>query len=291
MKEITLPSPAKLNWLLHVGATRPDGYHSLNTVYQTLDIADEITVKLLNTDTDECILAGFPSDIDPQTNLVRRAWQACRKAFPGQVPSVFISARKRLPRGGGLGGGSSNAGIVIRALVDLCNLGDINDPALLAKLQTIAARIGSDVPFFISGGVAQGTGRGEIITPMKSEKQFWLVLLLPDASVSTAAAYRMLDQHPRPDVTEIDWQKKVIQLQGALSDGNANLLASLIHNDFDMFAAQYDWFHKSVSRLKEANCLRAFLCGSGSTVAGLFKEEASARKAAQTTGGILTSTT
>ncbi len=290
-KKITLTSPAKLNWLLHVGPIRPDGYHSLHTVYQALDIADEITVTLLENGTAECILSSFPDDIDPKTNLVRRAWQACREAFPGRIPSVHINAQKRLPRGGGLGGGSSNAATVIKALASLCHLGDINDPAILEKLQDVAARIGSDVPFFIRRGVAQGTGRGEIITPLTDSRKFWLVLLLPDASVSTAEAYRTLDEHPRPVLNESDWQMKITQLQSALSDGNANLLATLIQNDFDLFAAQYDWFQKSLSRLKRESCLRAFLCGSGSTVAGLFKDEASAREAARATGGVLASTT
>lgn len=287
---LSLSSPAKINWLLHVGPLRADRYHHLQTVYQTISMADHLTFEPLD-DENKCILDGFPPDIDPATNLVRKAWELCRMRWPEQVRGVRILVDKRLPRGGGLGGGSSNAGVTLQAISRLFACGDLADPAHTYDLEILAANIGSDVPFFITGGTATGTGRGEIIQSLPSATTLWLVLLTPTESINTGQAYAHLDsiQRPYPAWEEFEIQTKL--LSAALQAGDAHRVAPLITNDFELVAEKHSWFRDAKSALTHAGALRAFLCGSGSSVAGLFPDKSAAAVAAEATGGILTHTT
>lgn len=286
----SISSPAKINWLLNVGPLRPDNYHHLQTIYQTISLADALTFEALPA-TDACILAGFPPDIDPATNLVKKAWNLCRTRWPERVRGVRISVDKKLPRGGGLGGGSSNAGLTLRALSRLFDCGTLQDETHINDLETLAAQIGSDVPFFITGGTATGTGRGEVIQSLSASAPLWLVLITPDESINTGEAYRHLDRIQRPFPSERQFEMQALTLSEALRTGNAPAVASLITNDFELVAERHSWYRNAKAALEDAGALRAFLCGSGSSIAGLFPNEAAAQRAAGDTGGILTHTT
>jgi 4-diphosphocytidyl-2-C-methyl-D-erythritol kinase len=289
LREIRLKSPAKINWRLHVGSLRADGFHSLDTVYQTLEFSDEMLVR--SRVDDECHLSGFPADISPDKNLVYQAWLKSRAEFPSQVSGVDVRCEKVLPRGGGLGGGSSNAGAMIKALSTLFSLGDAANPAHLARLHELAASIGSDVPFFISGGTARGTGRGEIIHQLPAAPVYWLVLIMPEEGVSTAEAYRILDETPRAAHDMSVDPAGMADFARVLASGDPHLLGPHIANDFELVAARYDWFKAATGQLKQSGALRAFLCGSGSTVAGLCADrQAAVDVAAKIPGSIVTHT-
>lgn len=258
MHSVQKLSHAKINWYLEVGPKRSDGFHDLRTVFQELSLADEMTFERI--EHPDCVIEGFPPEIPTQSNLIYKAWSALQTLVPERVHGVRIVVKKMIPACGGMGGGSSNAAATLRAVNDLFELGLGYD-----ELAQVGAQLGSDVPFFVRGGCAIGEGRGEILTNVHSHHTFWLVLLFPKGKISTADAYRQLDEIPR-SAPEPDRMAKLVD---ALGTGDADALAGLIHNDFELPAASCSWFRECRFALESAGALRAFLCGSGSTVAGL----------------------
>jgi len=283
MKQIIVESPAKLNWLLHVGPARPDGYHELTTVFQSLSFADLLQVEVHDEPT--CELSGFPADIAPDKNLVVLAWKAMRLRHPDRVRGLAVSIEKRLPRGGGLGGGSSNAAAVLSAINTLYSLN--LDPDELCET---GGRIGADVPFFTYGGTALGRQRGDLITPLPDAPELWFVLVMPQEGMSTAAAFQEFDKMQRVAVSHHQMQERIERLVSALHGGNPEAIAGAVGNDFELVAESFAWYQEARQRLLDAGVLKTLLCGSGSTVAGLCRDEAMARSVALSVGGIATRT-
>ena len=185
------PAPAKLNLFLHVTGRRPDGYHTLQTVFQFLDLADELRIEV-TADGDirrARPLAGVAEEQDLCVRAARllQAESACRQG-------ANIHLHKRIPQGGGLGGGSSDAATTLLALNHLWDLG-----LPRAKLATLGLRLGADVPVFVWGQAAWAEGVGEELTPM-ALPECWYVVVDPGARVSTAEvfAHPDLTRHSRP---------------------------------------------------------------------------------------------
>jgi len=260
MTKITMRSPAKLNWYLRVFEPRADGYHDIETIFQELELADELSFE--RGEDESCLIAGFPADVPAEANLITRAWQLLREAYPGHVHGIRVNAVKNLPRGGGLGGGSSNAAAALTAISQLFGL---NLP--FSRLKMLGSRLGSDVPFFIRGGCAIGRGRGEQIEPVEGAGEFPLVLVFPDMGVSTRDAYARLDSLKRPQTTGTN----VNSLLNAIRSGDPGALAPLIRNDFELVVKDEPWYRHAFDILMSQGCQRVFLCGSGSTVAGLTR--------------------
>ena len=171
---------AKTNLSLRVIGRRPDGFHELDTVFQTLDLTDEIEASDSGEISLECDDPGIPLG---EENLVVRSARALAKAFRvGR--GARIRLRKRIPAGGGLGGGSSDAALTLMLLSRLWELAPPEE-----DLARIAAEIGSDVPFFLLGGTARGTGRGEKLTPLPDRAPSTVVVVAPPFAISTAAVY------------------------------------------------------------------------------------------------------
>lgn len=182
MKRIETKSYAKINWTLRVGPRREDGFHVLETIFQSISLADDFVVERAESFSLECDDPTIPTD---ETNLITRAWRALHEQFG--APPVAVHVQKNIPAGGGLGGGSSNAATtlrVVRAMFDL----DVDDAALLR----IAASLGSDVAFFLIGGTAYATGRGEALTALPDIPQQSLSLILPDFGINTGECYGRL---------------------------------------------------------------------------------------------------
>ena len=179
----TWPAPAKLNLFLHVTGRRPDGYHSLQTVFQFLDYSDELSFRVT---TDGKIartapLPGVPEDAD----LTLRAAQLLQQ-ISATTLGVEITLRKRIPMGGGLGGGSSDAATTLLALNQLWGL-----QVTRVELLRLGLQLGADVPVFIGGRAAWGEGVGEHLTPIEPEET-WYVVLAPPVRVSTADVFAEL---------------------------------------------------------------------------------------------------
>jgi 4-diphosphocytidyl-2-C-methyl-D-erythritol kinase len=180
MRTLTVPAPAKLNLFLHVTGQRADGYHMLETLFVALDIGDTITVT---TRDDGAIVrtAGLP-DVLPGRDLAVRA-AAALKRETGCELGADIAIAKRIPVGGGLGGGSSDAASVLLALNRLWNTG-----LTRAELARIGFSLGADVPFFLCGEPALARGAGELLTPM-SLPTIWIALIVPEVAVPTASIF------------------------------------------------------------------------------------------------------
>lgn len=190
MRRIRVLAPAKINWTLEVLRIRPDGYHDLASVLQTIDLYDAITL----TDADGITLsicgdAGMLGDSAPEENLAYRAAVAFRERT-GLRRGVHIDIEKRVPVAAGLGGGSSDAAAVIRGLNTLW---DAAQPTV--NLIEIAGEVGSDPPFFIAGGTAVATGRGDLVEMLRDALAPGVLLATPpehERGEKTASMYRAL---------------------------------------------------------------------------------------------------
>ena len=180
--KLSAEAPAKINRELRVGRVREDGYHEVFSRMVSIDLADRLTVEPAEDLRFFCDEPKVPSGED---NLVVRAARLLARAA-GVAPRAAIRLEKRTPMGGGLGGGSADAAIALRLLAELWSCpSDVRD-----SLPALAAELGSDVPFFLGGGQADVTGRGEIVRPVADAPARTLLLLVPPFTVSTAAVYR-----------------------------------------------------------------------------------------------------
>lgn len=274
MSSLTVSSFAKINLTLDVFSKRADGYHSIASVMQAISLHD--TLHLTRSDVSGIT---FTCDADSQdaiptdaTNLVVRAAQAAIDAAKiGDEVGVAIHLEKRVPSQAGLGGGSSNAAatlIGINALLDL---------NLDAKtLHGLAASLGSDVPFFLTGGTAVARGRGEDLTPLPDIAPMHLVIIKPDESVSTGWAYNELDAIP-----ERASHRGTKRIEEALREVDAGRLLAFQSNDFELVVFRHfprlAWLH---DELMMSGAQAVHLCGSGSALYGVAPDEASAQRIA-----------
>jgi 4-diphosphocytidyl-2-C-methyl-D-erythritol kinase len=258
----TLPSYAKINLSLRVRGRRADGYHELETVFQTISLCDRLTFELRDDARLEltCDAPDIPCD---ESNLVYRAALALRERYEARR-GARIALEKKIPAGGGLGGGSSNAAV---ALVGLARLWKID--AGRAALTEIGASLGADVPFFLTGGTALGTGRGTDIHPLPDAPPQQLLLITPQVKVSTAEAYKSLNAHALTKAVPVV-NLTVSRVQAEISGS----LRAMLWNDFEPVVYR---LHPEIERardaLRQAGARGALLSGSGSSVFGLFDNE------------------
>jgi len=270
-QSLRLLCPAKINLFLEIIDRRPDGYHELDTVLLTVGLQDSLRIIV----ADEGValeVAGADLPAGPE-NLVHRAATAFLSAFEVHR-GVRILLTKRIPVEARLGGGSSDAAGTLRGLRDLFRP-DL-DPAALVPL---AADLGMDVPFFLEGGAARGTGRGEVIEPLPAPQSFWLVLFFPEFGLSTPAVYARAEVPGPADRRSPD------ALLEALAGGDAKALAPHLHNRLAAAAARAEpALDELTARLGEALALEetVLLSGSGSalfTLAGTWDRAVSIGRA------------
>ena len=259
---LVVRSFAKINLALAVLGPRDDGYHEIRTVYQTIDLCD--TLELLPSATLELECEGL-SGLPCQDNLVWRAARSLLDEYPG-AGGARILLRKRIPMGSGMGGGSSNAAAT---LLGLTRLWGIDPPQ--ARLRGIAASLGSDVPFFLTGGTALGIGRGEEVYPLPEPSPSHVVVIYPGERVSTAEAYCRL----RCALTPEDSRNKIESFCGLLQAGSG--FQAGMFNDFErVILTGCGFISEARDFLMERGAAAALLSGSGSSVFGFFQEEESA---------------
>lgn len=243
-------SYAKINWSLRILGRRPDGYHDLETVFQTVSLHDTLTFtkspELLLTCDDPLI----PTD---DSNLVIRAARVLG------VPPVAIDLRKSIPAGGGLGGGSSNAAATLMTLARMFAMDD-------RELPDMALHLGSDVPFFLIGGTAYATGRGEELRPLRRAASIPMLLLFPPERVSTPEAFGLIRRYTRP----LGAEHYAEMADGDLLDHGAELT-----NDFEEpVFSRLPHLRELKERLLASGAAWAGMSGSGSTIAGAFRSVA-----------------
>jgi 4-diphosphocytidyl-2-C-methyl-D-erythritol kinase len=261
---------AKINLTLRVLGVRPDGYHELSTTFQTLALHDTLTFTTSRGPFDiRCSDLACPVD---RTNLVWRAaeevWRADRRR--GEPEGVRVRLDKRIPLQAGLGGGSSDAAATLRVLPKLWRVRV--SPARLAR---IAAKLGADVPFFLSGGTAFGLGRGDRLQWMDDLPPRWVALVLPDFGVSTKDAYDWWDrEHADEDEDFPSPSAWRIPVAFRRRDDVRNDLEPLV-------AERHPEIGQIVAELKRAGAVHAAMSGSGSAVFGLFSTRLSAKRATE----------
>jgi len=260
---------AKINLDLRVLGKRPDGYHELRTIFQTISLADTIEIAFTPGRKTEVELEDRLSIPD---NLVVRAARAALDAMRA-TGRVQMRLAKRIPMGAGLGGGSSDAAAVLLALPALA--GGKLDLALLSRA---AAELGSDVPFFLLGGTAAGIGRGTELFPLPDAPGVPGLLVAPAVHVNTAQAYR--DLSPRL-TTELQ-QNKIVSFQAQTWGGSRVEAAA---NDFETVVFEQ---HRSLEilkkRLERAGASIALMTGSGAALFGLFKDRETVSRAMKLLG-------
>ena len=206
MDQLEILSPAKINLFLEVIARRPDGYHEIESVMQLVDLCDRIILARKPRGIRVSVVgAGVPSGRD---NLAYQAAGLLMEKM-GLRDGVHISLEKRIPVASGLGGGSSNAAAVLAGLNRLYDLGHSRE-----SLMELGAGLGSDVPFFLSNGLALATGRGELLTQLEPWPPMWLVLANSGVPVSTAWAYgeassKLTEWQPRSTITSLVTQDRL----------------------------------------------------------------------------------
>ena len=260
---------AKINLDLRVLGKRPDGYHELRTIFQTVSLADSLDIAF-TPGGETAIELDDPLAISD--NLVVRAARRVLDAI-GIAGQVRIRLAKCIPMGAGLGGGSSDAAAVLLTLPVLA--GRVLDLPALAE---IGRDLGSDVPFFLLGGRAAGIGRGEELFPLPDLPPAPGVLVAPDVPVSTADAYRALS----PRLTIELQQNKIFSFQSQAWDVSSRLPPE---NDFEpaVFELRPE-LAALKNRLLQAGAWPALMSGSGSALFGLFRDAATVRGALATLG-------
>lgn len=263
----SLPSFAKLNWTLRVVGKRADGFHELFTVFQTVSLHDTIHFEAAGELEFSCDDPSIPTD---DRNLIIKAAQELQ-ASSNSIWGARVHLEKRIPSPGGLGGGSSNAAVALMGFRRLWNL-DVPDETV----NKIAAALGSDVPFFLQGGTAIGTGRGELIEPIGDIDESEMLVITPDVNVSTRVAFERMAV---PTLTNEE-SNRILRVCRLEAD-SLDLLHSELINDFEasVFSA-YPEIKRVKDTLLDLRAARAALCGSGASVFAIFDKK-EARQTAQ----------
>jgi len=258
-ESVRLRSLAKINLDLRVLHKRPDGFHELRTIFQTISLADTIDINYAPGRTK----IELKSNIDIPANLILKAAELVMRVARAKG-QLQIALRKRIPMGGGLGGGSSNAATVLLALPAL-----LNKKVPLEKLLELAAELGSDVPFFLIGGTAVGLGRGTELYPLPDVPQSPGLVVAPGIHSSTPSAYaalkrEVLDENPAP--IPINFQAFALTVCSQSPNPQPQGV-----NDFETVVFRQHPQLKSIKgKLLKLGARRAMMTGSGSALFGLF---------------------
>jgi len=271
MREIRIPAFAKVNLRLDILGKRPDTYHELRTIFQTISLHDELRLRASKSSGICLNIQGNESlSLEPaRKNLVYAAVDALQRELKIRA-GVEIDLHKKIPAGRGLGGGSSDAAAALRGYLRLTRR---TVPA--ARLMEIAASLGADVPFFLFGGRALGIGRGDEIYPLPDVPKLALLVVSPsDIHVPTPDAYRWLKA---PALTKNRATSKLWKFCALCWSAQGSGLS----NDFERPVFQR---HPRLAQIKRAllqlGAAEASLAGSGSAVFGVFPSPALARRAA-----------
>ncbi len=282
MRSYSLIAPAKINLYLQIVGDRPDGFHELVMVLQSIELADVVTVRPIGTEAIRvwCDNPDVPQD---QTNLAYKAADLMVREFPdyfAKFGGVEIKIQKRIPMGAGLAGGSSNAAAVLVGLELMWNLGLTH-----SELQELGATLGSDIPFCISGGTSLATGRGEQLDGLPDLHNIYVVLAkYRDLPVSTPWAYQTYrqqfgDTYPK-SASDIEARKQQSRgMMAAIAQQNLTQIGQSLHNDLErVVLPEYPQVQQLRDRFQQLGVLGTMMSGSGSTVFGLVESHAQAEQ-------------
>ena len=265
MNKVIINSNAKVNIGLKILKERDDGYHNIVTVFQEINLFDIISISKKSKGCDFNSNATWL--INDKTNLCVIAYEAIKNKF--DIDGVVIDLTKNIPKGSGLGGGSSNAACIMKGIRELYSL-NISDK----ELEEIASQIGADVPFFIRGSIQLGEGIGDRLTPLKINISGKYLIIIPDTEIDTSWAYSKFKNDLDSSILPINF--------ASLSNEKTISLDKLkfFENDFESIVVPA---YPEIGKIKEAlhalGAGFASLSGSGSTVFGIFNDDVSLDKA------------
>jgi len=265
MNKVIINSNAKVNIGLKILKERDDGYHNIVTVFQEINLFDIISISKKSKGCDFNSNATWL--INDKTNLCVIAYEAMKNKF--DIDGVVIDLTKNIPKGSGLGGGSSNAACIMKGIRELYSL-NISDK----ELEEIASQIGADVPFFIRGSIQIGEGIGDRLTPLKINISGKYLIIIPDMEIDTSWAYSKFKNDLDSSTLPINF--------ASLSNEKTISLDKLkfFENDFESIVVPA---YPEIGKIKEAlhalGAGFASLSGSGSTVFGIFNDDVSLDKA------------
>lgn len=268
MNAFSLRACAKINVGLEVIRKRTDGYHDIQSIFISIDLHDTLEIEEANTPEVVCIP---PVTDSPHENLVSKAMRLYASAFPLENHGAKITVRKRIPTGGGLGGGSSDAAVALYAMA-LFN-GHTHSPATILRLMPLAEKLGSDVPFFLHTGICLVEGRGERITALDQLLPWTILLVCPGIHVDTSHAYSTLGiRGEQPHVDLVDKFRQLVD--------NDGFNPTDLKNDFEPHIFKLNPILANVKeRLYEQGALFASMSGSGSSLYGLYTSVDNAEQA------------
>ncbi|MEJ2581197.1 MAG: 4-(cytidine 5'-diphospho)-2-C-methyl-D-erythritol kinase [Acidobacteriota bacterium] len=271
---LSMSAQAKISLDLRVFDRRKDGYHEVRILQQTIDLTDEVRAE--PSPVGDLRLEVQPRGVVPSggDNLVIRAANALR-THSGIVEGARLTLVKNIPVGAGLGGGSSDAATTLLLLDQLWHL-----QLEKSELERLAARLGSDVPFFLTGGLALATGRGDLIQPLPDLHELGVVLCSPPFEVSTADAYRLFSDVPRLTSTR---SKDTVDTFVAASKGNAVTTLPWQDLENDLEPAVFEkWpdVGRAVTALQTTSPLHAGMTGSGASAYAVYPDLETAERAA-----------
>ena len=274
MYDLTLPSYAKINLGLLIKNKRSDGYHEIETLLHQISLNDKIQLRLAH-DTDDIVFFSDNKLIPNDSNNLCVKAASVLKQHHSTTTGVHIYLEKRIPVGAGLGGGSSNAAVVLLGLNKLWGIRLNTD-----QLKEIASELGSDVPFFIEGGTALATGRGEHLAAVCLSNPFHILVVYPDINISTAWAYNQV----KLDLTRTTKSVRLAYFNN-LDLSKSKSLSSLINQFESVILSSYPVIGQIKKQMQEARAVYTSLSGSGSAVFGMFRHLEDAMKIKEELGG------
>lgn len=267
---------AKINLTLKVLGRRPDGYHEIRTVYQTISLADELELEFIPGEPEH---VEVDCSVPIPDNLVSRAAHAVLEAggVKGVVRAKLV---KRIPIGSGLGGGSSDAAAVLLALPVLAGV-----RLSASRLFRLAETLGSDVPLYLVGGTVLGVGRGEEVYPVPDLPQRWGVLVVPEKRIATAEAYRALDRDLTAGLEAFNMSSFRAFVASTVEGLPLDQWSALSENDFEPYVLQQvPELVELARRLREAGAPVTRVTGSGSAMYAIFAGRQQAQRSRELLG-------
>ncbi|MBQ0052341.1 MAG: 4-(cytidine 5'-diphospho)-2-C-methyl-D-erythritol kinase [Treponema sp.] len=276
-KDILIKAPAKVNIGLKVLHDRQDGFHNIESIFQTVDLCDELLVQLSENVQDEntCVVSCDAMELPEENTLTKTYKSFC--ALTGFSKGVQVSIKKLIPAGGGLGGGSSDAAFFLKALAQLAQV-ELTDELA----DSVASQVGSDVFFFLHSGYEEGksgcavvTGRGEVVKPIEPRKDLTFLLIFPEVHSSTKEAYGLVDEAYNsgkdalcPALSELE----AIYNSPVKSWNFANSFTGAL-------SEKYSLIDSALGFIMECGAEWSDMSGSGATVFGVFENAEAAESA------------
>ena len=255
---VTVEANAKINLTLDILGKRPDGFHEVAMVMQSIGLHDTLTME--KTDGEIALSINVPWLKADEKNLAWRAAELVRQEY-GLTGGVRMELTKRIPIAAGLAGGSADAAAVLKGMNELYNL-----QMSKARLCELGAKLGSDIPFCLMGGTMLATGRGEVLTRLADMPETWVVLAKPRISVSTAWAYQNYDEQGAERHPDNEAIKK------AIARGNRKAVAGLLCNVLESVTIKkYDVIADYKQMMLDKGAMASMMSGSGPTVFGLAR--------------------